>query len=70
MGQSPTLGIELQVTNLIPHWRTSQVKQAISHIALLPFLMCHGCRGSFETLLAGSPSMCHVWDCEVGSVQE
>lgn len=69
VGQPPTLGFGLQVTNPIPHWRTSQAKEAISPRALLPFLLCRGCRVSFKTLLGGSPSMYHIWDCEVGRVQ-
>lgn len=32
-------------------------------------LLCRGCRVSFKTLLGGSPSMYHIWDCEVGRVQ-
>lgn len=43
MGQPPTLGFGLQVTNPIPHWRTSQAKEAISPSTLLPFLLCRGC---------------------------
>lgn len=66
----PSLGFRLQVTNPIPHWRTRQGQGGrLPHSpTVLPRAV--GAEDLLIPCCGGSPSLCHVQDCELGSLQE